>query len=400
MQLVEQHIIDRSHPYFAEIDLAAFASKNLYNLANYTIRQEFITNGNWLRYDVLASILKTSDAYRALPAKVAQWVLKMLDKNWQSFFAAIKEYKVNPGKFLGCPKLPQYKNKESGRNLLVYTIQAISSKLLRIGQVKLSGLNVFIKTEKQNIDQVRIVPRKNHYVVEIVHTVEEEQKDLDYTLVAGIDLGIDNLAAITSNKPGFTPLLVNGRGLKSINQYYNKRKAELQSILGSDKAQSNRIDRLTEKRNRRVDNFLHTASRRIVDLLVKEQIGVLVIGRNPEWKQDVNLGKATNQKFVQIPHARFVSQLTYKCQLVGIKVIEREESYTSKTSFLDNEPICKSESYIGKRVKRGLFRSGNGTLINADVNGSYNIIRKAFPAAFDVQGIEGVVVRPLPFGTN
>lgn len=400
MQLVEQHIIDRSHPYFAEIDLTAFASKNLYNLANYTIRQEFITNGNWLRYDVLASILKTSDAYRALPAKVAQWVLKMLDKNWQSFFAAIKEYKVNPGKFLGCPKLPQYKNKESGRNLLVYTIQAISSKLLRIGQVKLSGLNVFIKTEKQNIDQVRIVPRKNHYVVEIVHTVEEEQKDLDYTLVAGIDLGIDNLAAITSNKPGFTPLLVNGRGLKSINQYYNKRKAELQSILGSDKAQSNRIDRLTEKRNRRVDNFLHTASRRIVDLLVKEQIGVLVIGRNPEWKQDVNLGKATNQKFVQIPHARFVSQLTYKCQLVGIKVIEREESYTSKTSFLDNEPICKSESYIGKRVKRGLFRSGNGTLINADVNGSYNIIRKAFPAAFDVQGIEGVVVRPLPFGTN
>lgn len=400
MQLVEQHIIDRSHLYFAEIDLAAFASKNLYNLANYTIRQEFITNGNWLRYDVLASILKTSDAYKALPAKVAQWVLKMLDKNWQSFFAATKEYKVNPGKFLGRPKLPQYKDKESGRNLLVYTIQAISLKLLRIGQVKPSGLNVFIKTTKQNIDQVRIVPRKNHYVVEIVHTVEEEQKELDYALVAGIDLGIDNLAAITSNKPGFTPLLVNGRGLKSINQFYNKRKAELQSILGSDKATSHRIDRLADKRNRRVDSFLHTASRRIVDLLVKEQIGVLVIGRNPEWKQDVNLGKATNQKFVQIPHARFVNQLTYKCQLVGVKVIEREESYTSKTSFLDNEPICKSESYIGKRVKRGLFRSGNGTLINADVNGSYNIIRKAFPAAFDVQGIEGAVVRPLPFGTN
>ncbi len=399
MQLVEQHIITRNHPYFAEIDAAAFASKNLYNLANYEIRQAFISTGEWLRYASLAATLKTTDAYKALPAKVSQWVLKVLDKNWQAFFAATKEYKTDPSKFLGRPKLPKYKDKKAGRNVLTYTTQAISSKLLRIGQIKLSGLSFTVKTKKINIDQVRIVPRKNHYVIEVVHTVEEQPADLDYTLVAGMDMGVDNLVAITSNKPGFTPLLVNGRPLKSINQFYNKRKAELQSILGSDKAQSKRIDSLTDRRNRRIDHYLHTASRRIVDMLVKERIGVLVVGRNPEWKQEINLGKATNQKFVQIPHARFFNQLSYKCQLVGIKVIEREESYTSKTSFLDNEPIQKATHYVGRRIRRGLFRSGNGTLINADVNGSYNIIRKAFPAAFS-QGIEAVVVRPVPFGIN
>lgn len=399
MQQVEQHIITRNHPYFAEIDAAAFASKNLYNLANYTIRQAFIHGGEWVRFNQLCKDLKTSDAYKCLPAKVSQWVLKVLDKNWTAFFAAIKEYAIHPDKFLGRPKLPKYKEKEEGRNVLTYTIQAMSAKLLRVGLVKLSGLSFTVPTQKKNINQVRLVPRKNHYVIEIVHEVAEQPANLDDTLVAGVDLGIDNLAAITSNKPGFTPLLVNGRPLKSMNQFFNKRKAELQSILGSDKAGSNRIDRLCFKRNHRIDHYLHTASRRIVDKLVSERIGVLVIGRNPEWKQEVNLGKVNNQKFVQIPHARFIRQLTYKCQLVGIKVLEQEESYTSKTSFLDSEEICKHQSYVGRRVKRGLFRSSNGTEINADVNGSYNILRKAFPAAF-AQGIEGVVVRPLPFGIH
>ena len=224
---------------------------------------------------------------------MAQWVLKVLDKNWQSFFAAIQEWGITPAKFLGGPKLPGYMEKETGRNILTYTIQAISAPLLRIGQIKLSGLSFITKTKQTAVDQVRIVPRKTHYVIEVVHTVAEKPAVLDYSLVAGIDLGVDNLATITSNKPGFVPLLVNGRGLKSTNQFYNKRKAELQSILGSDKATSHRIDRMTDKRNRRITHFMHTASRRIVDKLVEEQIGILVIGKNPEWKQEINLGKAT-----------------------------------------------------------------------------------------------------------
>lgn len=287
------------------------------------------------------------------------------------------------------------KKKESGRYTLVYTIQAISAKLLRIGQVKPSGLGLLIKTKQTDIAQVRFVPKKTHYVVEVVYNVEPESPDLDYTLIAGIDLGLDNLAVVTSNKQGDKPLVVNGKPLKSINQFYNKRKAELQSILGSDKAQSHRIDRMTDKRNRRIDHYLHTASRRIVDHLVKQRIGMLVIGQNSDWKQGIGIGKRNNQNFVSIPHARFVSMLTYKCELVGISVLTTEESYTSKTSFLDGEEPVKHETYAGQRVKRGLFRSALGRVINADLNGAYQIIKKVAPAAFG-QGVEDAVVHPSP----
>lgn len=400
MQLVEQHVIKANSPFWQEIDRAAFAAKNLYNLANYTIRQALFAHDNILNYYDVYGLLKGAAAYKALPAKVAQQVLKGLDKNWKAWWRARQEWTKDPSRFLGRPKMPNYKDKQAGRSVLTYTVQAISSQFLKIGQVMFSGLKaVFIRTKQKQIDCVRIVPRQNFYVVEIVYSVTEKQADVDASLIASIDLGIDNLAALTSNKPGFIPLLVNGRPLKSINQFYNKRKAELQSKLPGKQETSPLIQRLTDCRTRRITHYLHTASRRIVDLLAKEGIGTLVIGRNPEWKQAVNIGKRNNQAFVQIPHARFVEMLKYKCELIGIKVIEQQEAYTSKCSFLDLEPIGKQEHYLGRRVKRGLFTSANGTKINADVNGSYNILRKAFPAAF-AQGIEGAVVRPLPLGIN
>lgn len=395
MQLVEKHVIKQNNPHFAEIDDAAFASKNLYNLATYHQRQRYFAGEYVYSYVDLHKLLKSEEAYGALPAKVSQQVLRLVDKSWKAYFASRKEWYKNPSKFLGEPKLPKYKNKESGRYMLVYTIQAISSKLLRIGQVKPSGLGLIIKTKQTDIAQVRIVPKKTHYVVEVVYNVEPEPTELDYTLIAGVDLGLDNLAVVTSNKQGYKPLVVNGKPLKSINQFYNKRKAELQSILGSDKAQSKRIDRMTDKRNRRIDHYLHTASRRIVDHLVDEQIGMLVIGQNSDWKQGIGIGKRNNQNFVSIPHARFVSMLTYKCEMVGINVVTTEESYTSKTSFLDGEEPIKHESYAGRRVKRGLFRSALGKVINADLNGAYQIIKKVAPAAFS-QGVEDVVVHPSP----
>ncbi len=207
---------------------------------------------------------------------------------------------------------------------------------------------------------------------------------------------MNNLAALTSNKPGFQPLLVNGRPLKSINQFYNKRKAELQSQLQGHRKSSKRIAKLSHKRNRKVDHYLHNASRQVVDHLVGEGIGVLVIGKNKNWKQQINIGRQNNQNFVSIPHARFVEMLTYKAKLVGLQVINTEESYTSKCSLLDLEPIGKQAEYAGKRLKRGLFRASDGRLINADVNGSGNIIRKVVPNAF-ADGIEDFVVRPLGF---
>jgi len=219
---------------------------------------------------------------------------------------------------------------------------------------------------------------------------------LDDNFVAGIDIGLNNLVALTSSKPSFQPLIINGRPLKSINQFYNKRKAELQSQLEGNRKTSKRITKLSNKRNRKVKHYLHNASRQIIDRLVDEGIGILVIGKNKNWKQEINIGRQNNQNFVSISHAHFANMLSYKAKLAGIKVITTEESYSSKCSFLDLEPIGKHEEYAGKRIKRGLFRANDGTLINADVNGSGNIIRKVVPNAF-ADGIEDFVVRPLGF---
>lgn len=397
MQLVEQHIIKESDPRFEPIDQAAFAAKNLYNKANYIIRQSFIHQGKYISYPTMDKRLQRTDEYEALPAKVSQQVLRSLDKAWQSFFAAMREWREHPEKFLGRPRLPGYKDKQKGRYLLVYTTQAISKKALKRGVVKFSKLPVKVQTKQRDIDQVRIVPRKGFYCVEVVYTVEPEpNEDLDPALVAGVDVGVNILASVTSNKPGFVPVLVNGRPLKSINQFYNKAKAKAQQLLLGGQRTSHRIERLSRRRNRRIKHYLHVASRRIIDLLVAEGIGTLVIGKNPNWKQATNLGRRNNQQFVSIPHAQFVDMLIYKAQLAGVQVIVIEEGYTSKTSFLDLEPVEQRTVYAGRRIKRGLFRASDGRLIHADVNASFNIMRKAIPNAF-ADGIEDVVVRPLGY---
>nr|BBH87178.1 transposase [Thermosporothrix sp. COM3] len=396
MQLVEQHCIGKHDPRFAVIDDAAFRSKNLYNAANYLIRQSFIHHGVYLNYVTIFHQMKAHEAYQALPRKVSNDVLRLLDKNWKSFFKAMKAYEEDPSKFLGRPKLPKYKEKD-GRNILIYDKQALSKTALEQGIIAPSQLGITIPTKQANIKQVRIVPGGNHYVVEVVYECEEHLCDVDPRLVAAIDMGLDCLATLTSNKPGFSPRLVNGRPLKSINQYYNKQRAKMQSKLGK-RGISRRLDRFTNKRTRKINHYLHTQSRRLIDILVEEGIGTLVIGKNPEWKQEIKIGRRNNQNFVQIPHARFIDMLTYKAKLVGIQVILVEESHTSKCSFLDLEPIHHHDRYMGKRVKRGLFRASNGRRIHADVNGSYNILRKAIPESFG-QGIEGVAVRPVGLPT-
>lgn len=404
MRLVEQHTIDKNDARFCAIDKAAFASKNLYNATNYVVRQIFFETGRTISYLKLYHQMKVTDDYKALPGKVAQWVLRTVEKNWKSYFEAKKEWRRAPDKFNGEPRIPSYKQKRKGRNLLIYTSQAISKPKLSIGLIKPSMLDIEIKTKQKKIDQVRIVPKKTHYVVEVIYTKDKEKVDVNPALIAGVDIGLNNLAAVTSNKPGFIPFLVNGRPLKSINQFYNKCKAHLQSNLEQDRRTSLAIDRLTDKRNRKIKHELHVASRRIIDRLVEEHIGHLVIGKNKGWKQKIQIGKKNNQNFVSIPHAHFVAMLKYKAELQGIKVSLTEESYTSKASFLDNDPLPKydmekgdkSYNFSGKRISRGQYRSADGTVINADLNGSGNIIRKVVPNAF-ADGIEGVVVRPLKF---
>ncbi|MFL5653906.1 MAG: RNA-guided endonuclease InsQ/TnpB family protein [Ktedonobacteraceae bacterium] len=313
----------------------------------------------------------------------------LLDKNWKGFEEGLKAYEEDPSKFLGRPKLPKYKHKTEGRNILVYTIQAVShgKNGLKRGLIKPSQLAISIKTKQKDIDQVRIVPRKGFYVVEVVYEQAVKQAPINPAYYAGIDIGMNNLVALTSNKPDFQSVVVNGRPVKSVNQFYNKRRAELQKKLGHT-GTTKRMERMTNKRNRRIDQYMHTASKQIIALLVKEGIGVLCIGKNDAWKQGSSMSKRTNQNFVNIPHARFIAMLTYKAELVGIRVQITEESYTSKASLLDLDPLPVRKNgnekhvFSGKRVKRGLYRASNGRYINADINGAGNIIRKVAPDAF------------------
>ncbi len=413
MQLTEQHVIDRSDPRYAVIDAAAFQSKNLYNAGLYEMRQAFIHQGVYLSYEEMDKRMQPHEAYKALPAKVSQQVLKQLADAWKAFREAKAAYEEDPSQFTGRPKLPRYKHKTEGRNMLVYTIQAISQgkKGLKRGIIKPSMLPIEVKTQQdpKQIDQVRIVPRNGYYVVEVVHTKEPVQAKVDPSFCVAIDLGVTNLAAITANRAGWVPRLVNGRPIKACNQWYNKRMKALKLCLPKEDRErvTRQMEQITNHRNRQINHYLHAASKRIIDFLAKEGVGTIIVGKNPFWKQEAGMGRRNNQNFVQIPHARFIDMLTYKAELVGIQVEVKEESYTSKASFLDLDPIPtykpnddEEHIFSGKRIgkRNRLYRTKDGRKICADVNGAYNILRKRKPDAFVNAGAKGIaayVVQPV-----
>jgi putative transposase len=409
MRRVEQHVIERSHPKFHAIDEMAFASKNLWNLANYYVRQAFIFQHSYLDNTAVYHLVKDSSAYKALPAKVSNQVLIQLDQAWTAFFEAMEAWRAHPETLTGRPNLPKYKHKMHGRNLVVFELGTIWKAELAQREIAVSQLGRLVETKQhpKSIEQVRLVPKADHYVVEVVYQAEAKPAQLDTSLFVALDPGVNVLAALTSNKPGFVPRLVNGRPVKATNQLYNKQRAQEQKHLARGKEPrftSHRLDRITTKRNRRIMHYLHTASRRIIDLLVVEGIGTLIIGKNPFWKQRVELGKKHNQEFVQIPHARFIELLTYKAEQVGITVLLTEEAYTSRASFLDRDrlppydPAQEAEQednprFSGRRDGRWYRVKGRAPM-HSDVNGSYNIGRKVFPTAFDGRGIEATAVRP------
>lgn len=317
---------------------------------------------------------KDVDYYATNTTKVSNETLRLLDRNFKAFFALLKKKKS--GSYDKPVKIPKYLEKE-GRYIAIFNKEAISRRYLKEGIVKLSSISNTINTKKATIDnivEVRVLPRKNHHIVEVVYKEEEKTLLDNNERYASIDLGLNNLATVSSNVT--KPFIINGRPLKSINQRWNKQKAKLQSLLKGNKKSSKQIQLITNKRNNRINTYLHKSSRKIVNFLVSNNINTLVIGYNKEWKQDINIGKRNNQAFVGIPFYTFIKQLEYKCKLEGINVILTEESYTSKCSFIDNEPLEKKDTYLGKRIKRGLFRSKEGKLINADLNGSLNILKK------------------------
>lgn len=388
---VEQTQINKNHPMYKTIDEFCFRSKNLYNYANYIIRQEFINNKRWIKYHELDKLLQKEEAYKLLMSQASQCTLQVLDRNWKSFFVAIKDWNKTPSKYLGMPKLPKYKKKD-GRfawflknNQIYFEDGYLWFKLKVFNGYKFKTH----LTDKDRIISIRFVPKGSIYILEIVYEKKIIERLKESQKICSIDLGVNNFATITNNI-GEMPIIINGKGIKSINQYWNKRKAKMQSELKlrNNKDWSRRLDCITLKRNNKIKNFMHHASRTVIEYCKGLDIDTLIIGLNKTWKQESSMGNKTNQKFVYIPFDMFIKQVEYKCRENNINFILTEENYTSGTSFLDDELPIKDNYNKSRRLKRGLFKSDNGTLINSDVNGSCQIMKKVFPNAF-VDGIEG-----------
>lgn len=388
VQRCEQIIIKKNHPKFKIIDEMCFNSKNLYNEANYVLRQEFIENGNYISYYDMNKEFKTHENYKLTFSQPANCTLRLLDKNWKSYFKAIKDWKEHPNKYLGMPKLPKYLPKD-GRfpwmipnNQLVYDYE---KSTIYIRNRHMNDYDWHCRCLGRPI-QVRFIPHGNHYTMEIIYEIEIEDIDNDRVneRIAAIDIGVDNLVTMTSNIME-SPIIINGKPLKSINQQYNKQKAKLQSDLMKRNGQhwSNKLETLSYKRNQRIKNYMHNASALIIKWCVEHNIDTLVVGKNDTWKQE----KKHMQNFTSIPYEMLLGQLQYKCENAGIKYIEVNEAYTSGTSYLDNEAPIKENYNKERRVQRGLFQAKN-MLINADVNGSLQIMRKVFPDSYTGYGIE------------
>jgi len=376
-----------------ELATLCHLAKNLYNEANYIIRQEFFKTGRWVRYTTLDRLLKPSLNYQALPSQTSQQLLRLLDKNWVSFFKAIKDWKVHPQKYLGRPKLPKYK-KKNGEAIVIFTNQNAHIRNNCISFPTKCQLAPITTRMAPNFHQIRIIPQGLSYVIEIVYEQEPMNLELDKDHILGIDLGLRNLVTGVNNI-GLTPFVIKGGVVKSINQFYNKEKARLQSSKDLQYYQfiTKRLYRLILKRNNKLKDYFHKASRRILNFCIENNLGTILIGYNSGWKQAIELGRRTNQNFVTVPFLKFIQQIQYKAKLLGIEVKTNAEDHTSVCSFLDDEPVVHHERYAGKRISRGLFRAKSGQVINADVNGGYNIIRKAVPKAF-ANGIEGVGLHP------
>lgn len=388
MQLTEQIQVK----YSKELSHLCHCAKNLYNQANFHFRQFFFNLGEFINYYDLNYILKNSECYKSLPAQTSQQILQLVMQNWKSYFASLKEYKINPSKFLGRPKPPKYKQK-NGENIVIFTNQNTRIQNGYIYFPKSTCLKP-IKTRITQYQQIRIIPQGSNYTLEIIYNYQEQDLGLNQNNVIGIDLGLNNLITMVNNI-GKQPIIIKGKIVKSINQFYNKINSFLQSIKDKQgyEFQTKQQMIILKKRNNQIRDCFHKISHWIIQYCIQKDIGTIVIGYNQQWKQEINLGKRNNQNFVQISFAKLISMIEYKAKMIGIQVIIHEESYTSKCSFLDNESIEKHEIYQGKRIKRGLFRSKEGKVINADVNGALNITKKVFPNAF-CEGIEGLVLIP------
>jgi putative transposase len=331
--------------------------------------------------------------YYTLPCHTSQMIIWYLDKSWKAFFKSFKDWQTHPDKYKSQPRPPNYKEKD-GEHILIFTTSQCKIKKGILKFPKMVNLEVKTRLpDNTNLREVRIVPKGCGYSVEIVYKKDIPDQKPKKNRIAGIDIGLVNLITAGDNI-GNDPIIIKGGAVKSINQFYNKEKARLKSIYDHQGIKNGyKLEKLTRKRNNKLKDCMHKACRSIVHVFQERGIDTIIIGHNNGWKQDINLGKQTNQNFVMVPVNWLINMISYKGQELGMETKVQEESHTSKCSFLDQEPVEHRDKYVGKRISRGRFRSANGTIINADVNAFYNIIRKAVPGAF-ANGIEGVRMNP------
>ena len=378
MNLTETHQIRPNHKLYSICDELCFKSKNLYNAALFEFRQSYFDKEeDTLTWQNINRIFNQSNQfdYRELPSKVSNTVLKKLGNNISSFWSLVKKPDYNKK-----VRLPKYLHKTDGRFIVEFNKQTFSNKRDENNNLIIckSSLDLRIPAKAEKPQQIRIIPKVGCYVIEVIYEVEENRLKQNQR-VAAIDLGLNNLATVVTND-GDNPILISGKKIKSINQYYNKMTSKKKSLLPYNVFTSKPLHRLWLKRNNKISYEIHKITKFLANYFDERDVSKVIIGNNSGWKNGINIGKINNQNFVNIPYAKFINQLTYKCQLLGITVIVREESYTSKASFLDYDKIPnykEGEKYkfSGKRIKRGLYRSSKRK-INADVNGAYNTMVK------------------------
>ena len=405
MQLTERHLIKPNHELYKALDDLTFKAKNLYNHGLYLYRQSYFEYKRNPETPVLswADIDKAlrkqgHDDIRALPSKVAGAVLKNLGENISSFWKLVRL--KNKGGLAQKPRLPHYLHKTDGRYPVSFNYQTFGAKRGTNNELFLcpKGINLPIPTKVDNPKQVRIIPSHNNFIIEVIYDAEERSPK-STSKYAGIDLGVDNFATITFSTQN-KPLIIKGLELKSINQGYNRLIAKAQSLLPGSQKTSQSIHRLWSRRSWILRTKIHQMTAFLATLFDEMQIEKVFIGKNAGWKQKLPFGKKVKQRFAYLPYETFIEQLQYKCQLRGITVITQEESYTSKASFLDNDDIpvygeTENPKFSGRRVKRGLYKSSNGQLINADVNGSYNIMRKGLMSNNQSLQMDNPLIHPL-----
>ncbi len=383
-------------------------SKDLYNKALYTIRQHFFSTKSYLPYKEVYHLLKETEEYKRLPSNASQQTLKQVDNAFKSFFKLLKN------KAQENAHIPRYLDKD-GHYKVIYTkihLKVMDNNYIRLAlpkyiKEKYKVNYLYFKIPKhligKEIKEVHILPYKPYYKISFVYSDGDKNYN-HYTTddIMAIDLGIDNLATIVTRYD--KPIIVDGKSLKSKNRYFNK----MVSILSSTIKKNTKSNEWKNKEPRRikiwyvrrenyVKDYLHKAATKIINIAIEKGIKTIVVGYNKKWKEKCNLGRKNNEKFLSIPHSKLLNYIKYKASQHKIEVVEVEESYTSKCDALALEPIGKHEEYLGKRLIRGLFQSSIGKLINADVNGALNILRKSVACDSLIKEIasRGLVFQPV-----